>query len=209
MKVGILCERSGVVREAFRALGHDAWSCDLVPADDGSPYHFKKDCMEVATYGWDLLIAHPSCQYLAVSGNRHYGKGTAGYNKRLESIAWTTELWFLMTKHSTAVAMENPVGALPFVPNQYVQPWMFGHPENKKTGLWLWNLPLLEDTDNVKLEMEALPVAVANRIHHMPPSKERSKMRSVTYQGIADAMAAQWSEPHHVQIDMFGVNYGC
>lgn len=204
-KVGILCEFSGVVREAFRALGHDAWSCDLVPTDDDSPFHLQQDCIEVAKMGWDILIAHPSCQYLAVSGNRHYGKGTPGHSKRIASIEWTKELWITMISNAECVAMENPVGALPFPPTQYVQPWQFGHAENKRTGLWLWNLPPLEDTDNVKFFMEQLPKSEANRIHYMPPSKNRSKLRSITYSGIAQAMARQWTDRKYAQMEM---NYG-
>ena len=195
MKVLILCESSGTVREAFRSLGHDAWSSDILPADDGSPKHIQGDCVDVleANERWDLIIMHPPCTALAVSGNATYAKGMPKHHKRLESIEWTTKLWKLATNICDHVCMENPVGVLPFKPTQYVQPWMFGHPESKKTGLWLHGLPKLEDTDNVKEVYDSLPRREQMRLHYLPPSAHRWKIRSKTFSGLAQAMAVQWS----------------
>ena len=195
MRVLILCESSGTVREAFRSLGHDAWSSDILPADDGSPKHIQGDCVDVleANELWDLIIMHPPCTALAVSGNATYAKGMPKHHKRLESIEWTTKLWKLATNICDHVCMENPVGVLPFKPTQYVQPWMFGHPESKKTGLWLHNLPKLEDTDNVKEVYDSLPRREQMRLHYLPPSADRWKIRSQTFSGVAQAMAVQYS----------------
>ena len=192
-KVLVACEYSGKVREAFRQLGHEAWSCDFLPADDRSPHHYQQDCVEVIKrYEWDLIIMHPPCTALAVSGNAWYGQGMPKNNERLEAIEWTTNLWELAKQNAHAVCMENPVGVLPFKPAQYVQPWQFGHPESKKTGLWLHNLPKLQATDDVKHVMDLLPKNKQQRLHYLPPSKDRWKIRSETFQGIADAMAEQW-----------------
>tara|TARA_R100000742_G_C4268938_1_gene87363 strand:- start:855 stop:1439 length:585 start_codon:yes stop_codon:yes gene_type:complete len=194
MKVLIACESSGTVREAFRKLDHEAWSCDLLPPDDDSKYHLQFDCIEALTWEeWDLIIMHPPCTALAVSGNAWYGKGMPKHNKRIESIEWTTKLWKFATDMCNKVCMENPVGVLPFKPTQYIQPWMFGHPESKKTGLWLYGLPKLKETNNVKEKYDTLPRKEQMRLHYLPPSKDRWKIRSKTFQGIADAMAKQWS----------------
>jgi len=193
MRVLIACEYSGKVREAFRKLGHDAYSCDLLPADDDSPHHYAGDCWPVIAEGWDLIIMHPPCTALAVSGNAHYGAGMAKNAMRHEAIEWTLSLFEHAKKHAPQVAFENPVGVLPIKPTQYVQPWQFGHPESKKTGLWLHNLPPLAETDNVKELFDSLPKNQQQRLHYLPPTKDRWKIRSETFQGIADAMAAQWS----------------
>ena len=193
MRVLVACEYSGRVREAWAALGHDAGSCDLLPADDGSPNHFQEDCIEVIQRErWDLIIMHPPCTALAVSGNAWYGQGMPKNDERIEAIEWTTHLWETAKAHATSVCMENPVGVLPFKPTQYVQPWMFGHPESKKTGFWLHNLPPLTETNNVKVEMDKLPKNKQQRLHYLPPSADRWKIRSTTFQGIANAMADQW-----------------
>lgn len=186
LKVLVACEFSGKVREAFRKLGHDAWSNDLLPADDGSEFHIQDDCMEaIKSRQWDLIIMHPPCTALAVSGNRWYGKGMPKHNERLESIKWTLDLWELAKSHARiGVAMENPVGVLPMKPTQYIQPWQFGHGETKKTGLWLHNLPPLKPTNIVEGREQ--------RIWRLPPSADRWKIRSETFQGIADAFADQW-----------------
>jgi site-specific DNA-cytosine methylase len=217
MKVLIACESSGKVREAFRKLGHDAWSNDILPADDGSEFHIQGDCveaiqngLELETYNsvefcdlslldkenandgiikkdrasWDLIIMHPPCTALCVSGNRWYGSGMTKHQDRIDSIKWTIDLFELAKSCASMVAMENPVGVIPIKASQYIQPWQFGHGETKKTGLWLHNLPLLTPTDIVE--------GREDRIHKMPPSADRWKKRSETYQGIADAMAAQW-----------------
>ncbi len=185
MRVLVACEYSGRVRDAFIAKGHDAVSCDLLPTDVEGP-HYQADCFEVIRHGWDLIIMHPPCTALAVSGNRWYGKGMPKHEERHEAIDWTMRLWNLAMDCAPKVAMENPVGVLPFKPAQYIQPWQFGHGETKKTGLWLHNLPPLTPADIVEGREQ--------RIWKMGPSPERAKMRSETYVGIANAMADQWGK---------------
>jgi len=191
MNVLVAYESSGTVREAFRNLGHQAWSCDLQPADDGSKFHLTMDAkkaiqMQLAGQRhWDLIIMHPPCTALCVSGNAHYGTGKPKHRQRLEAIDYTLEMFELAKSVARYVCMENPVGVLPIKASQYVQPWQFGHGECKKTGLWLHNLPRLEPTDIVEGREQ--------RIWKLGPSPDRWKIRSKTYQGIADAMAQQWS----------------
>lgn len=197
MRVLVACEYSGRVRQAFRDRGHDAWSCDLLESDDGSAYHVQGDCVPVIEQGWDIIIMHPPCTALTVAGNSTYGEGKPKYSERLASVKWTVELWNLAIRHAhVGVAMENPVGVLPRLgglrPAQYVQPWMFGHMEQKKTGLWLHGLPPLVETNNVYEAMMRLPKNERERLHYLPPSPDRWKIRSTTFQGIADAMAQRW-----------------
>ena len=199
MDVLIGCEYSGVVREAFRARGHDAWSCDLLPADDGSEHHIQGDVMEVITYqNWDLVILHPPCTALTLSGNRWYGAGKPKHQERIDSARWTRELWETAQECSERVALENPVGVLPKMegmhPTQFIHPWMFGEEASKKTGLWLHNLPALKPT-NVVGRGEYHTTKSGRRLpkwYNLPPSEDRWKIRSKTFQGIADAMASQW-----------------
>lgn len=196
MKVLVACEYSGVVRDAFIERGHDAISCDLLPTDSKGP-HIQGDCIDaIASRQWDLIVMHPPCTALTVAGNGTYGEGQPKYGERLASVEWTRSLWELAKAHANHVAMENPVGVLPRLaglkPSQYVQPWMFGHLEQKKTGLWLHGLPSLVETDNVYDEMMKLPKRERERLHYLPPSADRWKIRSTTFQGIADAMATQW-----------------
>lgn len=199
MNVLVACEYSGRVREAFRKLGHNAWSNDLLPADDNSAYHIQGDCIDaIESRQWDIIIMHPPCTALTVAGNSTYGEGQPKYNERVKSVEWTVRLWELAkARAAIGVCMENPVGVLPRLggikPAQYVQPYMFGHTEQKKTGLWLHDLPKLAETDNVYEQMMGLPKRQRERLHYLPPSADRWKIRSTTYQGIADAMAAQWS----------------
>lgn len=184
MKVLVACEFSGRVRDAFLARGHDAISCDLLPTDVEGP-HIQGDCIEaIKSQQWDLIIMHPPCTALAVSGNRWYGKGMPKHDDRIEAIKWTIGLFELAKKHAKSVCMENPVGVLPVKPTQYIQPWQFGHGETKKTGLWLHNLEPLAPTDIVS--------GRDDRIHKLPPTEDRWKIRSETYHGIASAMASQW-----------------
>jgi len=193
MRVLIACEYSGVVREAFRKRGHDAWSCDLLPADDGSQYHFEGDCWPIIAQDWDLIIMHPPCTALAVSGNAHYGTGKPKNHLRAEAIEWTLSLYDHAKQYAPRVAFENPVGVLPVKPTQYVQPYQFGHPESKKTGLWLHNLPPLTDTNTLpKPERGYWDNQTPSGQNKLAPSADRWKIRSTTYQGIADAMAEQW-----------------
>lgn len=198
MNVLIACEYSGIVRDAFLKRGHNAISCDLLPTDKVGP-HYQGDVYDaLANIGlkWDLIIAHPPCTALAVSGNAWYGEGQPKYQSRLDSVEWTKRLWERCKKEAKYVCFENPVGVLPrlggFPKPSYVQPWQFGHPEQKKTGLFLHNLPKLTPTNNVQEEMLLLPDNERQRLHYLPPSEDRWKIRSTTFQGIADAMAEQW-----------------
>ncbi|WP_404402964.1 DNA cytosine methyltransferase [Idiomarina seosinensis] len=185
MKVLVACEFSGVVRDAFLDRGHDAVSCDLLQTESPGP-HVVGDCFDaISSQRWDLIIMHPPCTALAVSGNRWYGKGCEKHDERLKAIDWTVGLFGLAKRQSVRVCMENPVGVLPIKPTQYVQPWQFGHGETKKTGLWLHNLPPLKPTNIVDGREQ--------KIWKMPPSADRWKQRSVTFKGIAEAMAEQWS----------------
>jgi hypothetical protein len=179
MRVLAACEFSGTVREAFRARGHDAWSCDLLPTEQPGP-HYQADVREVAGLGWDMIVAFPPCTYLAVSGARWH----SGTERQAESLAFVR---WLMGLPVGRLAVENPVGAISSHirrPDQIVQPWMFGHGETKATCLWLRGLPKLEPTDVV--------AGRRARVHREPDSKDRWKRRSRTLPGIADAMSAQW-----------------
>jgi len=182
LKVLVACEFSGVVRRAFRALGHDAFSCDLLPAEDGSEYHIQDDAMFVAYGGgWDMMIAHPPCTHLAVSGARWFKDKQAEQNKALSFV------WTLLQAPIERIALENPISIISSKirkPTQIIQPWQFGHGETKATCLWLQNLPKLTPT-NIVEGREA-------RVHRMPPGPDRWKERSRTFEGIAAAMAQQW-----------------
>ena len=191
MDILIGCETSGKTREAFRKLGHNTWSCDLLPSDDDSDRHMVMDVFEAVAMGWDLILIHPPCTALCVSGNRHYGAGKPKHEERLRSIGWTSLLWQACKENATHAAMENPIGVLPFPSDQVIQPWQYGHGETKATCLWLHNLPELKPTNIVQ--------GRDDRIHRLPPSEDRWKIRSETYQGIADAIADQWSTPMEYQ----------
>jgi hypothetical protein len=182
MRVLVACEYSGTVRDAFRALGHDAWSCDLLPTErPGS--HYQGNVLNILDDGWDLMIAHPPCTHLAVSGARWWeGK----LQEQADALSFVV---MLMNAPIPRIALENPISKISTAirkPDQIIQPWQFGHGETKATCLWLKGLPKLEPTDIVE-GREA-------RIHKMPPSKDRWKERSRTYQGIAEAMALQWGQ---------------
>lgn len=181
MKVLIACEFSGIVRDAFKERGHDAWSCDLLPTErEGN--HIQKDVLNIVNDGtWDLMIAFPPCTYLAVSGARWFKNRK---DDQLQALAFVEAL---MDSPVPRICIENPIGIISTrirKPDQIIQPWMFGHGETKATCLWLKNLPLLKPT-NIVNGREA-------RVHKEPPSKDRWKNRSRTYQGIAEAMAEQW-----------------
>ena len=182
MKVLIACEYSGAVRDAFLAKGHEAMSCDLLPTDVPGP-HYQGDVRDVLDYGWDLMIAHPPCTHLSVSGARHFEA------KRMDGRQQVGVSFVRMLAKADIprIAIENPVSVLSSLwrkPDQIIQPWQFGHGETKATCLWLKGLPLLRPT-NVVDGREA-------RIHRMPPSDDRWKLRSATYPGIAQAFADQW-----------------
>jgi site-specific DNA-cytosine methylase len=192
MRVLVACEYSGRVRQAFRDRGHDAWSCDLLPAEDGSRFHIQGDVREL--HFWDLtcdlLIAHPPCTYLTNAGARWWPGRQQEQADALEFVRW------LMNAPAERIAIENPpgrIGSQIRKADQYIHPWQFGHMETKTTGLWLKNLPKLTPTKIVYDEMQKLPAHQRHRVHWMKPGPDRWKERSRTYQGIADAFAAQWS----------------
>jgi hypothetical protein len=174
-------EFSGVVRNAFRARGYDAWSCDLLPAEDQSPFHYQCDVFDVVGLGWGAAVFHPPCTHLTRAGDRWYRDSPL----RLEAAALVRSLYDLPIPH---IAIENPRGALNRLwrrPDQVIQPWMFGHGETKATCLWLKNLPPLMATQ--------VSTGREQRIHRLSPGPNRWKERSRTLSGIADAMADQWS----------------
>lgn len=180
LRVLVACEFSGVVRDAFIRHGHAAFSCDLLPTETPGP-HIQADVLQVVGEGWDLMVAHPPCTHLAVSGSRWF-KDKA--KEQADSLEFVRNL---LSAPIPRIAIENPVSVISTrirKPDQIVQPWMFGHGETKATCLWLKNLPLLTPTKLVE-GREA-------RIHKLPPSPDRWKQRSRTYLGIASAMASQW-----------------
>ena len=181
-KVLIACEYSGTVRDAFIAMGHEAMSCDLLPTDVPGP-HYQGDVFDIINDGWDLMIAHPPCTHLAVSGARHFeAKKASGVQD--EALAFVQAL---LDAPIDCIALENPISIISSrirKPDQIIQPWQYGHGETKATCLWLKNLPKLIPTDIVA-GREA-------KVHKMPPGPLRWKLRSTTYKGIAQAMASQW-----------------
>lgn len=224
MNVLVACEFSAVVRDAFRKLGHNAWSCDLLDTEGDPAYHIKDNVLSQIYYkspnNWDLMIAHPPCTHLASSGARWFKDKQ---EEQIEAIAFFMNL---VEAPIPRIAIENPIGIMSTryrKPDQIIQPWMFGHGETKATCLWLKNLPKLEPTDVVVPEwairadgsvhlskkgkhdspthfltgrttriLKGPQLEQWERIHKMPPGPDRWKNRSRTYQGIADAMAAQW-----------------
>lgn len=182
MRVLVACEYSGIVRDAFIARGHNAMSCDLLDTERPGP-HYIGDVRDVLNDGWDLMIAHPPCTHLAVSGARHF------WRKQQEQAEALDFVRLLMAAPIPHICIENPVSVISTrirKPDQVIQPWMFGHGETKATCLWLSWLPCLVPTRVVD--------GRDHRIHRLPPSPGRWKERSRTYQGIADAMAEQWGE---------------
>ena len=180
MRVLVACEFSGVVRDAFSARGHDAWSCDLLPTEKPGP-HIQDDLINHVSDGWDLMLAFPECTHLAVSGARWFKHKLW---KQREAIDFFMTLTLVPIPR---IAIENPIGIMSTryqKPDQIIQPWQFGHGETKATCLWLKNLPKLIPTNIVEGRVA--------RVHYEPPSPDRWKNRSRTYQGIADAMADQW-----------------
>jgi hypothetical protein len=183
MSVLVACEFSGVVRDAFIAAGHDAMSCDLLPTERPGP-HYQGDVRDVLADGWDLMVAHPPCTFLAVSGARWFKDRP---QQQADGLAFVQ---LLMDADIPRVAVENPVSVISSAirkPDQIIQPWQFGHGETKATCLWLKGLPLLTPT--------AVVEGREGRVHHMAPSPDRWRERSRTLPGIAAAMAAQWSVP--------------
>jgi site-specific DNA-cytosine methylase len=181
MRILVACEYSGVVRDAFLARGHDAVSCDLLPTEQPGP-HYQGDVRDVLDDGWDLMVAHPPCTHLAVSGARWFKEKQQEQAEALDFVR------LLLDAPIARIALENPVSIISSrirKPDQIIQPWQFGHGETKATCLWLKGLPLLQPTDIVE--------GREGRVWKMPPSPTRWKDRSRTYTGIAAAMADQWS----------------
>ena len=181
MRVLIACEYSGRVRDAFRRYGHDAWSCDLLECEADPRWHLQQPVEEVLGDSWDLMVAHPPCTHLAVSGSRHF------HRKQKEQAEALDFVRLLMAAPIERWCIENPVSIISSAitpPQQIIQPWQFGHGETKTTCLWLKNLPSLKSTQVVE-GREA-------KVHRMPPGPDRWKDRSRTYQGIANAMGMQW-----------------
>ena len=192
MKVLVACEYSGVVREAFAKKGHDSWSCDLLPTDQPSDKHIQGDVLEVINRGWDLIIAHPPCTHLSLSGAKYWAEKRAD-GRQQAAIKFVEDIWD--AENCPRICIENPVGALTKhsklgKASVYIQPYEFGHAEQKRTGLWLKGLPKLKGTKFI--DVKGLPKKERHRLHWLPPSKDRWKIRSTTFQGIADAMADQW-----------------
>lgn len=192
MRVLIACEYSGTVRDAFIARGHDAMSCDLLPTDAPGP-HYQGDVRDILGDGWDLMIAHPPCTYLSVSGMHWTTRGLRDPKLTEDALEFVR---LLMDAPIPRIALENPVSIISSrirKPDQIVHPWQFGHDASKRTCLWLKNLPPLVPTDilpgDAKTRRANQTPSGQNRLG---PSPDRWKIRSATYQGIADAMADQW-----------------
>jgi len=181
MRVLVACEYSGRVRDAFRRRGHDAWSCDLLECEADPRWHYQAPVEEVLGKGWDLMIAHPPCTHLAVSGSRHF------HRKQREQAEALDFVRLLMNAPIPRWCIENPVSIISSAirpPDQIIQPWQFGHGETKATCLWLQDLPRLKSTDVVE--------GREPRVHMMPPGPNRWKERSRTFEGVAEAMGEQW-----------------
>ena len=203
MRVLVACVESQTVCKAFREKGHEAFSCDIVPCSGGHPeWHIREDVLYVIRhpeiYGYfDLMIAHPPCTYLANSGVCHlYNKDKSVNHERWVKVVEARNFFYAIRNAPIKrICIENPVphkyANLPKY-DQIIQPYEFGHPETKKTCLWLQNLPDLKATNNVKEEMLKLPKNQQQRLHYLPPSDNRAKLRSKTFEGIAKAMADQW-----------------
>lgn len=198
MNVLIGCEYSGVVRSAFRKLGHDAWSCDLLPSDDQSEFHYQGDVLEaINRRPWDLAIFHPPCTHLAVSGACWFKHKQKEQEQALDFVR------LLLDAPIPRIALENPVSIISSrirKPSQIIQPYEFGHDASKRTCLWLKNLPLLKPTQYVEPKITTYKGKEVKRwanqtpqgSNKLGPSENRWKLRSTTFQGIADAMASQW-----------------
>jgi len=194
LRVLVACEYSGTVRDAFTALGHNATSCDILPTDAPGK-HYQGDVRDILGDGWDLLIAHPPCTYLSNSGVSWLHKDPKRW---IELFVGADFFKLFVDAPIEKICVENPImhkyarRLIGGRQSQIVQPWMHGHTESKATGLWLKGLPELKPTRNVKEEMMVLPDRERQRLHYLPPSPERWKLRSTTFSGIAQAMAEQW-----------------
>ena len=196
MKVLIACENSGTVRDAFIRSGHDAWSCDLLPSSSSDGPHYQMDALEaIKLQDWDLMIAHPSCQYLAVSGMHWTVRGFRDPQLSEDALAFVQKL---MDSPIPRICIENPISIISSrirKPDQIIQPYQFGHPESKKTCLWLKGLTLLNPTNILPLpDGGRWSNQTPSGQNKLGPSQDRWKIRSKTYAGIAEAMASQWGK---------------
>ena len=198
MKVLVACEFSGAARRAFRSRGHDAWSCDLLPAADGDPHHIQGDAIEAANdpSGWDLMIAHPPCTYLSVSGMHWTARGLRDPQLTEDALEFVRRL---MAAPIKKIAVENPISVISSrirKPDQIIQPWQFGHDASKATCLWLHGLPPLRPTALIAPRIVNGRQRWGNQTdsgqNKLAPSADRWKKRSETFAGIAEAMAEQW-----------------
>jgi site-specific DNA-cytosine methylase len=195
MKVLVACEYSGVVRDAFIKAGHNAVSCDILPTDMPGPHH-QGDVIEILSDGWDLMIAHPPCTYISVSGMHWTKRGLRDPKLTEDALGFVRLLLDAPIKH---IALENPISIISTQirkPDQIIQPWMFGHDASKATCLWLKNLPLLIPTKTIEARIVNGKQRWSNQTdsgqNKLGPSTDRWKIRSATFPGIAEAMAAQW-----------------
>jgi len=194
MNILIACEYSGIIRDAFIKKGHKAISCDLLPTDSRGP-HYHGDVRDILNLNWDMIIAHPECTYLCNSGVRHLHTDQSRWTRLDESA----KFFKLFLDHPCPKkVIENPIPhkyAVERIGRKYtqiVQPWMHGHMETKATCLWIMGLPKLQESNNVREEMKKLPKREQQRLYYLPPSKDRWKIRSTTFSGLAKAMANQW-----------------
>lgn len=194
LRVLVACEFSGTVRDAFAAKGHDAWSCDILPTERPGN-HIQGDVLEILDNGWDLMIAHPPCTYLSNSGVCWLSKNARRWSDMTKGAVFFKQMLEAPIKR---IAVENPIPhkyALQIIGKKYdqiLQPYQFGHTESKATCLWLQNLPPLMSSQNMSVIMMGMAKRDTQRLHYLPPSPDRAKLRSMTYQGIANAMADQW-----------------
>jgi hypothetical protein len=189
MRVLVACEFSGIVRDAFRARGHEAYSCDLLPTEGDPAFHYQEDVMNVIHNSWDLMIAHPPCTHLAVSGARYFKNKLPQQKEALDFVQWLLEVPI------PRIALENPVSIISTrirKPDQIIQPWMFGEDASKTTCLWLKGLPKLQPTNVIKKTRYANQTPSGQ--NRLGPSPTRAADRSRTYRGIAEAMAEQWGK---------------
>lgn len=197
MKVLIGCEYTGTVRDAFAAKGHDAWSCDIIPSEKNGQ-HLQCDIREaIHSRQWDFVGLHLPCTKIALCGNKHYAHLMPKWIERCKSITWTASVYDQAREKAKMGYFENPknvMGRIIGKQTQAIQPYQFGHMEQKETWLWLWGLPPLKETDNVYNEMMKLPKNKRERIFHMTPYDNRGQERSRTFPGIAKAMAEQWCD---------------
>jgi len=198
LRVLIGCEFSGIVREAFRALGHDAWSCDLLPAEDGSAFHIQDDVIKHLCDGWDMAIFHPDCTYLCSSGMHWTTRGLRDPKLTEDALDFVR---LLMAAPIHRIAIENPIGRINTAirpPDCYIQPYEYGHDASKKTGLWLKNLPPLRPIKLIDPRIVDGKRRWANQCdsgqNKLGPSDDRWKLRARTYQGWANAFADQWGD---------------